>query len=192
MKIPIRPRRVAAAAAAGAGSAASLPRTAQRGLRAAIGQRFGLTAANVLIGNGSDNILDLITRCFAAGRCRTHGTSYSPIRWWRACPGSHCRRALRSRHAPRSRRAGGDGGAGVFSDQPQCADGCGLPAGANRGSLAGDGRFAGGRRLMSILAVRARTPLKIYANLIVVRTFSKPGAGRRVGFALASEAISCR
>ena len=33
-------------------------------LRSMLGERFGLTANNVIIGNGSDNILDLITRCY--------------------------------------------------------------------------------------------------------------------------------
>lgn len=36
-------------------------------LRDAIEKRFGLSSGSVIIGNGSDNILDLITRCFASG-----------------------------------------------------------------------------------------------------------------------------
>ena len=35
-------------------------------LRELIGARYGLEQSNVIIGNGSDNILDLITRCFVS------------------------------------------------------------------------------------------------------------------------------
>ena len=35
-------------------------------LRSLIGTRYGLEQSNVIIGNGSDNILDLITRCFVS------------------------------------------------------------------------------------------------------------------------------
>ena len=47
-------------------------------LRAAIAHSFGLDANQVIIGNGSDNILDLITRCYAGPEGVGHSVpSYS-------------------------------------------------------------------------------------------------------------------
>ncbi len=42
------------------------PEPVSASLRSAIAQRFGLGAGNVIIGNGSDNLLDLIVRCFVS------------------------------------------------------------------------------------------------------------------------------
>ena len=48
-------------------------------LRELIGARYGLEQSNVIIGNGSDNILDLITRCLCLIRAGHTVPIFSPV-----------------------------------------------------------------------------------------------------------------
>ena len=54
------------------------PEPTSHALRAAIGSRFGLAGSNVILGNGSDNLLDLLVRCLP--RTRERGIPCQVIR----------------------------------------------------------------------------------------------------------------
>jgi histidinol-phosphate aminotransferase len=163
-------------------------------LRAAIGQRFGLTQQNVIIGNGSDNILDLITRCFvsAPGAGQTM-PSYSLYPVVAGMSGQ----GLVNVDFDRSMVLDVDALAATratvfFLTNPNAPTGVAFPLALIERALAAiDGLLVVDEAYVDFGGKSAVSLLKEYENLIVVRTFSKSYslAGMRVGFALAAAPI---
>jgi len=163
-------------------------------LRAAIGERFGYTAANVIIGNGSDNILDLITRCFVSDPGAGHTVpSYSLYPVVAGMSGQ----GLIDVDFDRSMELNIDAMAAAqakvfFLTNPNAPTGVSFPLAQIEAALqAIDGLLVVDEAYVDFGGESAVGLLKDYENLIVVRTFSKSYglAGMRVGFALASEGI---
>ena len=170
------------------------PEPTSRKLREAIGERFGLSGANVIIGNGSDNILDLITRCFVSAPGAGHTVpSYSlyPV------VAGMSDKGLIDVPFDRSMTLDIDAiaatGASVFFlTSPNAPTGVPFP----REEIAAvleriDGLLVVDEAYVDFGGESAAPLLREFENLIVVRTFSKSYglAGMRVGFALASEGI---
>jgi histidinol-phosphate aminotransferase len=170
------------------------PEPLSKRLRAAIGERFGMDGANVIIGNGSDNLLDLITRCFAGPPGVGHTVpSYSlyPVVAGMSGQGLvevpfDCSmrldiEAIRATHAPV-----------FFLTNPNAPTGVAFSLEGIEAALAAiDGLLVVDEAYVDFGGTTAIPLLKEYENLIVVRTFSKSYslAGMRVGFALASRSI---
>lgn len=163
-------------------------------LRSVIGERYGFSGENVIIGNGSDNILDLITRCFVTDPGAGHTVpSYSlyPVvagmsgqglidveldRWMQLDP-----QALAATQAKV-----------FFLTNPNAPTGVAFPLSEIEAALqAIDGLLVVDEAYVDFGGESAVALLKDYENLIVVRTFSKSYglAGMRVGFALAAAPI---
>ena len=107
-------------------------------LRASIGERFGFTAANVIIGNGSDNILDLITRCFVSDPGAGHTVpSYSLYPVVAGMSGQNLKAVEFDRSMRLDIAALASTEATVFSYESQCAHRCCLLA-RNRSCFTGD------------------------------------------------------
>lgn len=163
-------------------------------LRKAIGERFGFTAENVIIGNGSDNLLDLITRCFVSDPGAGHTVpSYSLYPVVAGMSGQ----ALIDVDFTRSMELEVDALAATkakafFLTNPNAPTGVCFPLEQIEAALqAIDGLLVVDEAYVDFGGETAIPLLKDYENLIVVRTFSKSYglAGMRVGFALASEGI---
>jgi histidinol-phosphate aminotransferase len=168
------------------------PTSAQ--LRAAIGARFGLAEKNVIIGNGSDNILDLITRCFVSDPGAGHTVpSYSLYPVVAEMSGQ----SLMDVDFDRSLHLDIDTIAGTrakvfFLTNPNAPTGVAFPLSEIELVLQKlDGLLVVDEAYVDFGGESAVSLLKDYENLIVVRTFSKSYslAGMRVGFALASASI---
>ena len=163
-------------------------------LRTSIGERFGLAADNVIIGNGSDNILDLITRCYvhddALGQTVPSYSLYPVV----AGMSGH---GIIDVPFTRSMELDVDAIAAVeasvfFLTSPNAPTGVAFSLSKIEAIL---------QRINGILVVdeayvdfggeSAAGLLKEYENLIVVRTFSKSYslAGMRIGFGLASKGV---
>ena len=170
------------------------PEPVSRKLRAAIGARFGMSEKNVIIGNGSDNILDLITRCFVdasgAGQTVPSYTLYPVVAGMSG-------KGLVDVPFDRSMRLDVAAIAATqasvfFLTSPNAPTG--VPF--SRAEIAEvleriDGLLVVDEAYVDFGGETAMPLLEEYANLVVVRTFSKSYglAGMRVGFALAHESI---
>ena len=163
-------------------------------LRTAIGKRFGLNADNVIIGNGSDNILDLITRCYAAnGKVGETLPSYS---LYRVVAGMSGREII---NVPFSRSMELDVDAIVaanasvfFLTSPNAPTGVAFSLSQIEAILQRmDGLLVVDEAYVDFGGESAVDLLKEYENLVVVRTFSKSYslAGMRIGFGVAHEAV---
>ncbi|MFP4068981.1 MAG: histidinol-phosphate transaminase [Opitutales bacterium] len=170
------------------------PEPVSRKLRAAIGARFGLGEGNVIVGNGSDNLLDLITRCFVDESGAGHTVpSYSLYPVVAAMSG----RRLADVDFDRSMRLDVEAIAATrasvfFLTNPNAPTGVLFSLEAIETVLrAIDGLLVVDEAYIAFGGQTAAPLLKQYENLIVVRTFSKSYslAGMRVGFALASEGV---
>ncbi len=163
-------------------------------LRASIGARFGLKQENVIIGNGSDNILDLITRCFvsAPGAGNTV-PSYSLYPVVAGMSGQ----ALIDVNFDRSMELDVAALAATeskvfFLTNPNAPTGVAFPLSQIEAALqAYDGLLVVDEAYVDFGGESAVSLLQDYENLVVVRTFSKSYglAGMRVGFGMASAAI---
>lgn len=168
------------------------PRSIQ--LRQAIGERYGYTASQVIIGNGSDNLLDLVTRCFVQNPGAGHTVpSYSlyPV----VCGMSG--QSLVDLPFDRTMRLNLDeiaaiGASVLFLTNPNAPTGVAFPRSEIEAILqAIDGLLVVDEAYVDFGGESAIPLLRDYENLMVVRTFSKSYAlaGMRVGYALASERI---
>ncbi len=170
------------------------PEPQSRKLRAAIGARHGLTEANVIIGNGSDNLLDLITRCFVAGTGAGHTVpSYSLYPVVAGMSGKGLVDVPFDRSMRLDVAAIAAAQASVFFlTNPNAPTGVAFSRAEIESVLqAMDGLLVVDEAYVDFGGESAIPLLKEYQNLIVVRTFSKSYglAGLRVGYALAEEAI---
>ena len=163
-------------------------------LRATIGERFGLSGANVIIGNGSDNILDLITRCYVCDPGAGHTVpSYSLYPVVAGMSGQ----GLVDVEFDRSMKLNVEAMAATqakvfFLTNPNAPTGVCFSLKEVEAALqAIDGLLVVDEAYVDFGGETAIPLLKDYENLIVVRTFSKSYglAGMRVGFALASAGI---
>lgn len=163
-------------------------------LRAAIGERYGLTAANVIIGNGSDNLLDLVTRCFVCGPGAAHSVpSYSLYPVVCGMSGQHLIDLPfdRSMHLDVEALAATDASV-FFLTNPNAPTGVAFSRSVIRTALTAiNGLLVVDEAYVDFGGESAIPLLQDYDNLIVVRTFSKSYAlaGMRVGYALASPGI---
>ncbi len=163
-------------------------------LRAVIGERYGLTAKNVIIGNGSDNILDLITRCYVSSEGAGHTVpSYSlyPVVAGMSGKGMIDVPFTRSMELDVDAIAAANAPV-FFLTSPNAPTGVAFPLSAIEAVLQRiDGILVVDEAYVDFGGESAVTLLKDYENLVVVRTFSKSYglAGMRVGFGMASEGI---
>lgn len=185
---------VGPAVAAEAAQLQCYPEPTSGGLRAAIGESAGFSAAHVIIGNGSDNILDLITRCFAQGPGAGHTVpSYSLYPVVAGMSGQ----ALQEVPFDRSMRLDVAAIAALkatvfFLTNPNAPTGVAFPLKEIEQVLQViDGLLVVDEAYVDFGGESAVPLLKEYENLIVVRTFSKSYslAGMRVGYALAAPEI---
>lgn len=163
-------------------------------LRAAIGERYGLTADNVIIGNGSDNLLDLITRCFVTEAGAGHTVpSYSLYPVVAGMSDKGLVEIAFTREMELDVDAIAAAQASVFFlTSPNAPTGVAF----SREVIAAvldriDGLLVVDEAYVDFGGETAAPLLQQYQNLIVVRTFSKSYglAGMRVGFALADAGI---
>jgi histidinol-phosphate aminotransferase len=186
--------KVAAAVAAQLPDLRKYPEPVSAKLRAVIGARFGLSQAHVIMGNGSDNILDLITRCFAsdpgAGNMVPSYTLYPVV------AGMSGQKMIdvnldRSMHLDVAALAAAQAKV-FFLTNPNAPTGVAFPLAQVEAVLqAIDGLLVVDEAYVDFGGESAVSLLKDYENLIVVRTFSKSYAlaGMRVGFGMASPKI---
>lgn len=170
------------------------PEPVSRKLRTAIGQRFGLSTENVIIGNGSDNILDLVTRCFVDGQGAANTVpSYSLYPVVAGMSGKSLVDIPFTREMQLDIDAIAAAQADVFFlTSPNAPTGVAFPLAQIEQILQRiEGLLVVDEAYVDFGGETAIPLLKDYENLIVVRTFSKSYglAGMRVGFALASAEI---
>ncbi|HKK17682.1 MAG TPA: histidinol-phosphate transaminase [Opitutales bacterium] len=163
-------------------------------LRQAIGARYGMSAKNVIIGNGSDNLLDLITRCFVSGPGAGHTVpSYSLYPVVCGMSGQQLVDLPFDRSMQLNVEAMAATDAKVFFlTNPNAPTGVAFSPGEIEDALkAIDGLLVVDEAYVDFGAETAIPLLQDYENLIVVRTFSKSYslAGMRVGYALAGAGI---
>ena len=186
--------RVGEAVAAEVAQLRRYPEPVSQQLRTVIGERFGLTAQNVIIGNGSDNILDLITRCYVSAEGAGHTVpSYS---LYPVVAGMSGKGML---DVPFARSMELDVEAMVainapvfFLTSPNAPTGVAFSLTAIEAVLQRiDGILVVDEAYVDFGGETAVALLQDYENLVVVRTFSKSYAlaGMRVGFGLASAGI---
>lgn len=181
-----------------AGEAALLhryPEPLSRRLREALAERFSLESANVIIGNGSDDLLNLLVRAFGGRERRTAETfpSYSlyPILTaidagemisFSLGPGFELpEEAIREKGADL-----------LFLTSPNAPSGIRYGNDAlRRIARAIEGIVVIDEAYVEFANGSARALLETEANVVLTRTFSKAYglAGLRVGYALASSAI---
>ena len=163
-------------------------------LRELIGARYGLEQSNVIIGNGSDNILDLITRCFVSDPGAGHTVpSYSLYPVVAGMSGQ----GLIDVNFDRSLQLDVEALAATqakvfFLTNPNAPTGVAFPLEQIEAALeAIDDLLVVDEAYVDFGADSAVSLLNDYENLIVVRTFSKSYslAGMRVGFAMAAAPI---
>jgi histidinol-phosphate aminotransferase len=181
-----------------AGEAALLhryPEPLSRRLREAVAELFSLEGANVIIGNGSDDLLNLLVRAFGGRDRRTAETfpSYSLYPILTAIDGGEMVSFSLGPGFELPEEAIRDQGADLlFLTSPNAPSGIRYDNDALR-------RIA--RAIKGIVVIDeayvefangcARALLETEANVVLTRTFSKAYglAGLRVGYALASSAI---
>ncbi len=186
--------KVAKAVAAEVELLRKYPEPTSAKLRAVIGERYGFFAQNVIIGNGSDNILDLITRCFVSDPGAGHTVpSYSLYPVVAGMSGQDMIDVEFDRWMQLDTEALAATQAKVFFlTNPNAPTGVAFPLSEIEAALqAVDGLLVVDEAYVDFGGESAVSLLKDYENLIVVRTFSKSYglAGMRVGFALASAPI---
>ena len=170
------------------------PEPVSHKLRSAIGERYDLSAKNVIIGNGSDNILDLITRCFVDGAGAAHTVpSYSLYPVVTGMSGKTLTDIPFTRELKLDIPAiVATNAAATFLTSPNAPTGVAFPLSEIESILQQiDGLLIVDEAYVDFGGESAIPLLKNYENLIVVRTFSKSYslAGMRVGFALAAPQI---
>ena len=163
-------------------------------LRELIGARYGLEQSNVIIGNGSDNILDLITRCFVSDPGAGHTVpSYSLYPVVAGMSGQGLIDVNFDRSIQLDVEALAATQAKVFFlTNPNAPTGVAFPLEQIEAALeAIDDLLVVDEAYVDFGADSAVSLLNDYENLIVVRTFSKSYslAGMRVGFAMAAAPI---
>ena len=170
------------------------PEPTSLALRTAIAQKFDLSAEQVIIGNGSDNILDMITRSFVGlGQAGHTVPSYSLYPVVVAMSGGDLLNIPFEENMELPVDAIANTPASVFFlTNPNAPTGVCFSLESIEAIL---------KKIKGILVVdeayidfggqSAAPLLKTYENLIVVQTFSKSYslAGLRVGYALASSEI---
>lgn len=173
------------------------PNPASRPLRSAIAKRFSLEASQVIIGNGSDDILNLLMRAFAGNQADAVQTfpSYSLYPVLAAIANA----SLQSVDFAQKMDLPADeliqSSARIcFLTSPNAPTGVGFSK-ASIQHLAGrfDGLVVVDEAYADFASENAVELLQDHPNLVITRTFSKSYglAGLRVGFALASsETIS--
>jgi histidinol-phosphate aminotransferase len=186
--------KVGEAVAAEAVNLRKYPEPTSARLRAAIGERYGLARENVIIGNGSDNILDLVTRCFVSEPGAGHTVpSYSLYPVVAGMSGQGLVDVDFDRSMTLDVAALAATGAKVFFlTNPNAPTGVAFPLAQIEAALqAVDGLLVVDEAYVDFGGESAVSLLNDYENLIVVRTFSKSYslAGMRVGFALAAAPI---
>ncbi|MEM7790421.1 MAG: histidinol-phosphate transaminase [Verrucomicrobiota bacterium] len=186
--------RVAEAIALEAEKLRLYPEPVSSKLRLAIGERFGFSERNVIIGNGSDNLLDLITRCFVSAPGAGHTVpSYSLYPVVAGMSGQELMDLPFDRSMELNVAAMAATKAKVFFlTNPNAPTGVAFELKVIEEALnAIDGLLVVDEAYVDFGGETAIPLLSDYENLIVVRTFSKSYslAGMRVGFALASEGI---
>jgi histidinol-phosphate aminotransferase len=163
-------------------------------LRQAIGARYGMSAKNVIIGNGSDNLLDLITRCYVSDPGAGHTVpSYSLYPVVCGMSGQQLIDLPFDRSMQLDVTALAATNAKVFFlTNPNAPTGVAFPRREIEAVLqAIDGLLVVDEAYVDFGGETAVSLLRDYENLIVVRTFSKSYAlaGMRIGYALASEGV---
>lgn len=186
--------RVAVAATAELTKLRLYPEPQSVKLRATISARYGLAPEQVIIGNGSDNLLDLITRCFVAEPGAGHTVpSYSLYPVVAGMSGQGLIDVPFDRSMQLDVDALAATGATVFFlTNPNAPTGVLFSLGEIESALqAIDGLLVVDEAYIDFGGATAIPLLKAYQNLIVVRTFSKSYAlaGMRVGYALADAGI---
>lgn len=163
-------------------------------LREAIGERYGFSSANVIIGNGSDNLLDLVTRCYVSDPGAGHTVpSYSLYPVVCGMSGQQLIDLPFDRSMQLNVEAMAATDAKVFFlTNPNAPTGVAFsPAEIEAALQAIEGLLVVDEAYVDFGGETAIPLLRDFENLIVVRTFSKSYslAGMRVGYALASEQI---
>lgn len=163
-------------------------------LRTAIGERYGFSASNVIIGNGSDNLLDLITRCYVSDPGAGHTVpSYSLYSVVCGMSGQQLIDLPFDRSMQLKVEAMAATDAKVFFlTNPNAPTGVAFSLSKIEAALqAIDGLLVVDEAYVDFGGETAIPLLRDYENLIVVRTFSKSYslAGMRVGYALAGEGV---
>lgn len=185
---------VAAAVAAEVEQLRRYPEPVSVRLRETIAARYDLDAAQVIIGNGSDNLLDLITRCFVSGVGAGQTVpSYSLYPVVAGMSGQGLVDVAFDRSMELDVEAMARTKATVFFlTNPNAPTGvCFSLAQIEAALQACEGLLVVDEAYVDFGGESAVGLLKDYENLIVVRTFSKSYglAGMRVGFAMASAGI---
>jgi histidinol-phosphate aminotransferase len=164
-------------------------------LRAAVAARHGVREENVCIGNGSDDILNLLMRCFCGGEAAA-GFTWPSYSLYPVIAGIQDGRSTviefdRSMRLPVERIAASDARV-FFLTSPNAPTGVGFANGeigrvlqSFRGVLVADEAY------VPFAAEDAVPLLGRHPNLVVVRSLSKAYAlaGLRVGYALARPEI---
>ncbi len=163
-------------------------------LRTVIGERFELAADNIIIGNGSDNILDLITRCYVHDNSVGQTVpSYSLYPVVAGMSGHGIIDIPFTRSMKLDIEAIVAANASVFFlTSPNAPTGVAFSLLEIEAILQQiDGLLVVDEAYVDFGGETAAVLLKKYENLIVVRTFSKSYslAGMRIGFALASVGV---
>jgi len=170
------------------------PEPRSQKLRAKISQKFGLKESNVIIGNGSDNILDMITRSFLGkGQAGHTVPSYS---LYPVVVGLSGGRLFdipfeESMELPIDAIVKAEASV-FFLTNPNAPTGVCFSLESIEAVLKKTkGLLVVDEAYIDFGGQSASTLLGQYDNLIVVQTFSKSRslAGLRVGFALASESV---
>jgi histidinol-phosphate aminotransferase len=171
------------------------PNPASGPLRSAVAALHGLESANVCIGNGSDDLLNLLVRCYC-GPAAAAGFLLPSYSLYPVLVGIQDGAAVsvplgRDMRLPVDRIAA-SGAAIFFLTSPHAPTGVGFPTSeisailaSFRGLLVVDEAYAPFARENAAALVAA------HPNLVVVRTLSKAYglAGIRVGYALAAPAV---
>lgn len=163
-------------------------------LRKVISERFGLTPDNVIIGNGSDNVLDLITRCYVYdGKIGQTVPSYSLYPVVAGMSGNEIVDVPFTRSMELDVEAVVAANASVFFlTSPNAPTGVAFSLSKIEAILQQiDGLLVVDEAYIDFGGESAVGLLKEYENLVVVRTFSKSYslAGMRIGFGLASAGV---
>jgi histidinol-phosphate aminotransferase len=178
------------------GSALRLyPDPMSRALRVALAKLHGVDAAQVCIGNGSDDLLNLLVRCFCGGASAAGFTlpSYSlyPVLVGIQNAGAAPIALDRSMRLPVEKMAG-CGARIFFLTSPNAPTGVGFANAEIAGALrAFDGILVVDEAYAPFARENAAGLLAGHPNLVVLRTFSKAYAlaGIRVGYALADPGV---
>ncbi len=171
------------------------PDPASSELRSAAARLHGLDSANVIVGNGSDDILNLLVRSFSTASDSAGFTlpSYSLYPVLCGIQGSGTIQVPFSRDIELPTSEILECGANVvFLTSPNAPTGVGFSNAALRALIGGfDGIVVVDEAYADFAKENAVELLSEFSNLVVTRTFSKSYglAGLRVGYALASSDI---